>query len=70
MNWQIKETMQSTPKSPRIDRPRLLALIRHSGDQGYLPIETLRMGRADYDFYQAIATMLAGLRAAIAAPGS
>ena len=67
VNWQIKETMQSTVGSPRIDMKKLLTIIRHSGYQGYLPIETLRMGRADYDSFVEIKRMLAELNAAIAA---
>jgi sugar phosphate isomerase/epimerase len=49
VNWQIKETLDSTLASPRLDVPRLVALIRRSGYRGYLPIETLAMGRKDYD---------------------
>jgi sugar phosphate isomerase/epimerase len=69
VNWQIKETTQSTLTSPRVDLPRLAGIIRRSGYRGYLPIETLRMGRADYDSFQAIAALLAELRAALAANG-
>lgn len=65
VNWQVKETLQSTMTSPRIDLPRLLAIIRQSGYRGYLPIETLRMGRTDYDSFKEIPRMLAELRAAI-----
>ncbi len=65
VNWQIKETTQSTPESPRIDLKKLLTIIRQSGYHGYLPIETLRMGRTNYDSYQEIAKILAELRAAI-----
>lgn len=67
VNWQIKETTQSTVTSPRVDLKRLLTIIRQSGYQGYLPIETLRMDRKDYDSFQEIPLMLAELRAAIAA---
>lgn len=38
------------------------------GKRGYLPIETLRMGRADYDSFKEIPRMLDELRAAIDAP--
>ncbi|AOS43079.1 Xylose isomerase-like TIM barrel [Lacunisphaera limnophila] len=67
VNWQIKETLQSTTTSPRIDMRRLVGIIRASGYRGYVPIETLRMGRADYDSFVEIPRMLAELRAAIAA---
>ena len=65
VNWQIKETTQSTADSPRVDLKKLLTIIRQSGYQGYLPIETLRMGRKDYDSFREIPRMLAELRAAI-----
>jgi sugar phosphate isomerase/epimerase len=67
VNWQIKETLQSTTTSPRIDMQRLVTIIRASGYRGYVPIETLRMGRTDYDSFKEIPRMLAELRAAIAA---
>jgi hypothetical protein len=35
---------------------------------GYLPIETLAMGRRDYDPYAAVTGLLAELRAALANP--
>jgi sugar phosphate isomerase/epimerase len=67
VNWQVKETTQSTLTSPRVDMKRLLAIIRQSGYRGYLPIETLRMGRPDYDSFKEIPRMLAELEAAVAA---
>jgi sugar phosphate isomerase/epimerase len=69
VNWQIKETTQSTPTSPATDFKKLLTLIRRSGYHGYLPIETLRMGRAGYDSFQAATQMLAALREAVDATG-
>ena len=69
VNWQIKETTQSTADSPRVDLKKLLTIIRQSGYRGYLPIETLRMGRKDYDSFREISRMLAELRAAIDATG-
>ena len=67
VNWQVKETMRSRVDSPRIDMTRLVRIVRRSGYHGYLPIETLRMGRADYDSFVEIPKMLAQLNAAIAA---
>ncbi len=67
VNWQIKETTQSTLESPRIDLMRLLTIIRQSGYHGYLPIETLSMKRKGYDSYVEIPRMLVGLLEAIAA---
>ncbi len=66
VNWQIKETMQSSLKSPRVDFKKLVSIIRQSGYRGYVPIETLSMGRKDYDPYAEVTTMLSGLRAALA----
>lgn len=67
VNWQVKETMRSRVDSPRIDMTRLLTIVRLSGYHGYLPIETLRMGRASYDSFVEIPKMLAQLQQAIAA---
>ena len=66
VNWQIKETMQSTLKSPRVDMKKLVAILRQSGYRGYVPIETLSMGRKDYDPHAEVAKMLVDLRAALA----
>ncbi|MEO6525257.1 MAG: sugar phosphate isomerase/epimerase family protein [Gemmatimonadaceae bacterium] len=70
VNWQVKETTRSRLDSPRIDMKRLVTVIRKSGYQGYLPIETLRMGRADYDTFKEIPKLLAELREAIDATSS
>jgi len=70
VNWQMKETMRSRVDSPRVDMTRLVGIVRRSGYHGYLPIETLRMGRADYDSFVEIPKMLAQLNAAIAATAS
>jgi sugar phosphate isomerase/epimerase len=70
VNWQLKETTQSTLDSPRVDLKRVLQIVRRSSYHGYLPIETLRMGRTDYDSYKAIAAMHAQLREAIEATAS
>jgi sugar phosphate isomerase/epimerase len=67
VNWQIKETMQSSLKSPRVDLPRLVKILRASGYRGYVPIETLSMRRPDYDSYVEITKMLRDLQAAIRA---
>ncbi len=67
MNWQIKETTQSRLDSPRTDLAKLVGIIHAAGYRGYLPIETLSMGRKDYDPYTIVAKLHAELRAAIAA---
>lgn len=65
VNWQIKETLQSTVESPKVDMKKLVTIIRQSGYRGYIPIETLSMRRKDYDSYVEITKMLRDLRAAL-----
>jgi len=67
VNWQIKEKLRSRVDSPRVDMKRLVQVIRSGGYRGYLPIETLAMGRRDYDPYAAVTGLLQELRAALAA---
>ena len=70
VNWQIKETLGSRTDSPRTDFKKLAAIIRKSGYRGFLPVETLAMGRKNYDPFVEVAKTLAELREAIAATGS
>ena len=65
VNWQVKETTQSTVESPHVDLKRVVTIVRSSGYRGYLPIETLRMGRKEYDSFIAATTLLAQLRRAL-----
>ena len=67
VNWQIKETTHSRKDSPRTDMKKLVTIIRQSGYRGFLPIETLSMGRKDYDPAAEVTKVLAELREAIAA---
>jgi hypothetical protein len=46
---------------------KLVSIIRQSGYRGYVPIETLKMGRKDYDPFAEASKLLAELRAAIEA---
>ena len=69
-NWQIKETTRGRTDSPRTDMRKLVNIIRQSGYRGYLPIETLKMGRKDYDPFVEVSKVLAELRAAIEAAES
>ena len=64
-NWQVKETTRSRLDSPRLDLERFVGIVRRIGYRGYLPIETLRMGRKDYDSFVEIPRMLAQLKAAL-----
>jgi sugar phosphate isomerase/epimerase len=67
VNWQVKETTRSRLDSPPLDMMRFVTIVRRSGYHGYLPIETLRMGRTSYDSFIEIPKMLTRLREAIAA---
>lgn len=67
VNWQIKETLGNTVQSPRVDYKRLAKIVHTGGYRGFLPIETLAMGRKDYDPAAEVAKVLVALRAAIAA---
>jgi sugar phosphate isomerase/epimerase len=67
VNWQIKETLGSALKSPPTDFKRLAKIIHDGGYRGFLPIETLAMGRKDYNPFVAVEKVLVAMRAAIAA---
>ena len=69
VNWQIKERMQSRTDSPRTDFKKLVKVICDGGYRGYVPIETLAMGRTDYDPFVETTKALGELRSAIAAMG-
>jgi sugar phosphate isomerase/epimerase len=69
VNWQIKETLGSSLKSPRSDFKRLAKIIHDGGYRGFVPIETLAMGRPDYDPFAEVEKVLSGLREGIAALG-
>ena len=69
VNWQIKETPFGKADAPRTDFKRLVAIVREGGYRGFLPIETLSMGRKNYDPFVEVARTLAELREALAASG-
>jgi sugar phosphate isomerase/epimerase len=66
VNWQIKETLGSSLKSPRTDFKKLVQIIHDGGYRGFLPIETLVMGRRDYNPFVEVEKVLLALREAIA----
>jgi len=66
VNWQIKETLGSSLKTPPTDYARLVRIIHDGGYRGFVPIETLSMGRKDYDPAAEIVEVLTALRDAIA----
>jgi len=65
VNWQIKETLGSSLKSPPTDFKRLAKIIHDGGYRGFLPIETLAMGRKNYDSAAEVVKVLTAMRAAI-----
>jgi len=66
VNWQIKETLGSSLKSPRTDFKKLVKIIHDGGYRGFVPIETLAMGRKDYDPAAEVEKVLVSMREAIA----
>ena len=66
VNWQIKETLGSSLKTPPTDYTKLAKIIHDGGYRGFVPIETLAMGRKDYDPAAEVVKVLAAMRAAIA----
>ncbi|WP_461782892.1 sugar phosphate isomerase/epimerase family protein [Prosthecobacter sp.] len=66
VNWQIKETLGSSLKTPPTDYTKIAKIIHAGGYRGFVPIETLSMGRKDYDPAAEVVKVLAAMRAAIA----
>lgn len=66
VNWQIKESPYGEESGVRTDLVRLVRIIRKSGYQGYLPIETLAPRGKPYDPYAAVPRFLQQLREAMA----
>ena len=67
VNWQIKETIGSSLKTPRTDFNKLAKIFYDGGYKGFAPIETLAMGRKDYDPAAEVVKVLTAMREAIAA---
>jgi sugar phosphate isomerase/epimerase len=61
VNWQIKESVLINGEEKEIDLDKLMAIIKSSAYQGYLPIETLGQG----DPKPSVDTMLTKLKKAI-----
>jgi sugar phosphate isomerase/epimerase len=66
VNWQVKETPFGKPNKPLTDMRRIVKIARAAGYNGYLPIESLPMGRKNYDTPGELRRMLRELKAAIA----
>jgi len=66
VNWQVKETPFGKPNKPLTDMRKIVKIARDAGYHGYLPIESLPMGRKDYDTPAELKRMLKELKAAIA----
>ena len=67
VGWQIKETLGSAVKSPRADFKLMMKIIADGGYRGFVPIETLSMGRKDYNPAAEVEMVLKGMREGIAA---
>ena len=67
VGWQIKETLGSAVKSPRADFKLMMKIIADGGYRGFVPIETLSMGRKDYNPATEVEMVLKGMREGIAA---
>ena len=65
VNWQIKTHVGNKATSPRTDLTKLVGIIRTSGYRGFLPIETLSLGRNDYNPLEEVPVFHAQLRKAI-----
>ena len=66
-NWQVKETLGSSLKSPPADFKKLARIIHDGGYRGFVSIETLAMGRKDYDPAAEVVKVLLAMREAIGA---
>ena len=66
VNWQIKESPFGAESEVPTDLVKLLRIVRRSGYQGYLPIETLSPRGKPYDPYTVVPAFLSQLREAIA----
>jgi sugar phosphate isomerase/epimerase len=66
VNWQVKETLGSSLKSPATDFRKFVKILREGGYRGFVPIETLSMGRKDYDPAAEVLKVLHGMREAMA----
>ena len=67
VNWQIKETLGSSLKTAPTDFHKLAKIIHDGGYRGFVPIETLAMGRNDYDPAAEVVKVLLAMREAIGA---
>ena len=65
VNWQIKTHVGNKATSPRTDLIKLVKIIRSSGYRGFLPIETLSLGRAEYNPIQEVPSFHQELLAAM-----
>jgi sugar phosphate isomerase/epimerase len=66
VNWQIKESPFGEESGARTDLVKLVRIIRKSGYQGYIPIETLGPRGKEYDPYKVVPAFLKEMRDALA----
>ncbi|SHN29613.1 Sugar phosphate isomerase/epimerase [Cyclobacterium lianum] len=65
VNWQIKENVNHFGSQRAVDLERLMAIIRKSDYQGYLPIETLGPG----DPFEKVSKFLGNVKSALRGAG-
>jgi sugar phosphate isomerase/epimerase len=66
VNWQVKQSVFGEESEAPTDLIRLLKIVRKSGYNGYLPIETLSPQGKPYDPFTVVPAFLAQLNDAIA----
>ena len=66
VNWQVKQSPFGEESEVPTDLDRLMKIVRKSGYEGYLPIETLSPRGKPYDPFTVVPEFLARLRAAMA----
>ncbi len=65
VNWQVKQSPFGEESEVPTDLDRLMKIVRKSGYEGYLPIETLSPRGKPYDPFTVVPEFLAKLRAAM-----
>jgi len=66
VNWQIKQSPLGEESDVPTDLVKLMKLVRKSGYQGYLPIETLSPKGKEYDPYSVVPAFLKKVQDAMA----
>jgi hypothetical protein len=65
VNWQIKEKLDGVDGTNKTDLKKLVKIIKAGGYRGYIPIETLGKGQANYEPRSRVLALLRELREAM-----